>query len=242
MSGTAALAAACTGPAARPPAPAPTTAPTAPAPAATVVSAPGLGSPSSLPWYPTSPAYEAAKNNHFAFDLDKAKSLLDQSGLSNVHLDYDYPLTSPEYRDIGQILQADLARIGVTLTLKPNEPAPLTLSQRSMPPRYQGISGYPQPFGHVQPGVHFAAPSIGPLNNYSGYRDDSWTARMTQMANEIDPVKQKQVYSDFNDSLLDLSMAIFVATQVSRAVTPTDVRGATWNMALILDGTEAWLA
>ena len=30
------------------------------------------------PWLPSSPAYDAEKNNAFAFDLDKAKSLLDE--------------------------------------------------------------------------------------------------------------------------------------------------------------------
>ena len=39
----------------------------------------GTATASSLPWSTSSPAYEADKTNHYAFDLDKAKSLLAQA-------------------------------------------------------------------------------------------------------------------------------------------------------------------
>ena len=39
----------------------------------------GLVGPEDLPWPTTSPAYEAAKNNIYNHDLDKAKSLLGRS-------------------------------------------------------------------------------------------------------------------------------------------------------------------
>ena len=40
----------------------------------------GLVGPEDLPWPTNSPAYEAAKNTHYAFDLDKAKSMLASAG------------------------------------------------------------------------------------------------------------------------------------------------------------------
>src|SRR5262245_7966999 len=44
----------------------------------------GLGRPTDVPWLPTSPAYEAEKDTHYTFDLDKAKSLLDDSWIAVV--------------------------------------------------------------------------------------------------------------------------------------------------------------
>ena len=47
----------------------------------------GEGTPMSTPWRSNSPAFEPAKQNAYAFDLDKAKSLLNQAGVSNLTLD-----------------------------------------------------------------------------------------------------------------------------------------------------------
>ena len=40
--------------------------------------------PFDLAWSTSSPAYVAGKNAHFAYDLDRARNLLQQAGVSNV--------------------------------------------------------------------------------------------------------------------------------------------------------------
>src|ERR1051326_1238261 len=77
----------------------------------------GLVGPQDLPWPANSPAYEAAKNTVYAFDLAKAKALLTQAGVSNLALDFIYAPTLPEYDVVAQVYQADLAKIGVTLNV-----------------------------------------------------------------------------------------------------------------------------
>src|SRR2546429_8145709 len=42
------------------------------------------GEPRALPWAKSSPAFDPEKNKAYAFDLDKAKSLVAQSGLTNI--------------------------------------------------------------------------------------------------------------------------------------------------------------
>jgi peptide/nickel transport system substrate-binding protein len=73
------------------------------------------GGPIDLPWPQASPAYEAAKNQNYAQDLDKAKSLLQQAGVGDISLDINYATAgfSSEYAQLAQIYQADLAKIGV---------------------------------------------------------------------------------------------------------------------------------
>ena len=55
----------------------------------------GTGQPITLPWLPDSPAYDSQKRNAYAFDLDKARSLLSEAGVSNLAFEYlplgDYP-------------------------------------------------------------------------------------------------------------------------------------------------------
>ncbi len=48
------------------------------------------GPPISLPWTTASPAFDDAKNSHYTFDLDKAKSLLAQAGVANLTFDLGY--------------------------------------------------------------------------------------------------------------------------------------------------------
>ena len=60
----------------------------------------------TLLWYPTSPAYDAAKNQKYAIDLDKARALLAQANASSVALDFNYPSTFPDFGRVGQIWQA----------------------------------------------------------------------------------------------------------------------------------------
>ena len=79
------------------------------------------GEARSLPWTTASPAYDAAKDQHFTFDLDKAKSLIAQSGESvSAPIDFVYLTTEPPVGAgaLAQILQSDLATIGVTLNLR----------------------------------------------------------------------------------------------------------------------------
>jgi peptide/nickel transport system substrate-binding protein len=202
----------------------------------------GIGSPANLPWYSTSPAYDASKDQRYQFDLDKAGSLLQQAGLSNVETDFNYSSADAEAAKIGQIIQADVQKIGVKLNLKPTDPPVLLAAETASPaPTYQGMAVGQQSFGMVQAGVMIAAPSFGPIFNYAGYHDDAWTAESLAFASETDPAKQKETYAHYNDDLLDLSLAVFIDKYFPRAATPANVKGVAWNMAYILDGTEAWL-
>ena len=54
------------------------------------------------------------------------------------------------------------------------------------------------------------------------------------MSTEVDPTKAKQAYAAWNDYILDQSFTIGIAT-TSR------VHGVHYDLAYILDGTEAWL-
>jgi peptide/nickel transport system substrate-binding protein len=200
----------------------------------------GLGEPTQLPWFPTSPAYDAARNRTYAFDLDKARSLVQQAGLSNVQLDFNYSSAVPEIGSMAQIIQADLAKIGVTLSLKPTQPPQLAAMQYGV--TYNGLTIGTALFGQVQPGVQFGSPYYGPLNNWSGFKDDRFRELATALATETDAARAKQAYAAWSEYVLDQSFTIGVATLLPRVATTAQVRGVKYDMAYILDATEAWLA
>src|SRR5579864_3546782 len=76
-----------------------------------------------LPWPRQSPVFEASKDNTYSFDLDKARSLLAHAGVSNLAFDMVWVSTYADVQSFATMYQSDLAKIGVTTTLKPLEPA-----------------------------------------------------------------------------------------------------------------------
>jgi len=199
----------------------------------------GLGEPTQLPWFPTSPAYDAATNRTYTFDLDKARSLLQQAGLSNPSIDFNYSSAIAEFGSMAQIIQADVQTAGLTLNLKPTDPPQLAGMQYQV--KYPGIAGGTPLFGQAHPGVQFGSPYFGPLNNWTGLKDDQFRALSTTMSTEVDPSRAKQAYAAWNDYVLDQSFTIGIATFLPRIATTSRVHGVHYDLAYILDGTEAWL-
>jgi peptide/nickel transport system substrate-binding protein len=80
----------------------------------------GLGVTTVLPWVPTSTAADPSYDETYAYNLDKARQLLDDSGLTQDELE-DFEIhvgaaSGPTF-DISQIFQADLARLGINVEL-----------------------------------------------------------------------------------------------------------------------------
>ena len=63
----------------------------------------------ATPWRSNSPAYDPVKQNAYAFDLDKAKSLLNEAGISSLTFDMVIPTGVTEYATMTQIYQNDSA-------------------------------------------------------------------------------------------------------------------------------------
>jgi peptide/nickel transport system substrate-binding protein len=201
----------------------------------------GVEKPLTLLWFPTSPAYDAAKNQTYAFDLDKARGLLAQANLSNVALDFNYPTTSPDFGRVGQIWQADLDKIGVKLTLKPTDPVALTSAMQRQ--QYTGIAVGTGFYGQLHGGVVWTSPYFGPVNNYAGFKDDKYTQLTLAVYSEADPSKRKPVYDAWNDYVLDLTPVTAICTQLPRSVAHPNVRGTVYSIGgNYLDVTGAWRA
>jgi peptide/nickel transport system substrate-binding protein len=198
----------------------------------------GYGQPNALPWGPTSAGYDAAKNNSFAFDLDKARSLLQSAGAAGISMDIVYTATANA--QIVQIYQADLAKIGVNATLRPTEgPA---FAQAVVTQKYQGIALITILQSQLQMGTQVFGPFYTPNTNWAGFRNDQYAALAHQVATETDPAKQKAVYSQFNDFVLDQSFVVPICSNAPVVVSKGSVNGLAYAMNEGLSVTRAWLA
>src|SRR5207244_5508311 len=83
----------------------------------------GQAEPVTLPWQPTSLAYDAAKQNAYPFDIDRARSLLSQAGVSNLEFYITLNTANAEWSSAAQIYQATLNSLGIKANLKPYEAA-----------------------------------------------------------------------------------------------------------------------
>lgn len=80
----------------------------------------GLGEVTALPWAPASPAHDSSFAQRYAFDLERARALIRQSGLSQAEISNWKLLVNggdEVSTRISQIVQASLARVGVTIEL-----------------------------------------------------------------------------------------------------------------------------
>jgi peptide/nickel transport system substrate-binding protein len=80
----------------------------------------GLGEVTALPWAPASPAADKSYNTTYAFNLDKGRALLKESGLSEAEMNGWKMLTNSGDQAslaISQVLQSALAKVGVKVEL-----------------------------------------------------------------------------------------------------------------------------
>ncbi|HEY3063706.1 MAG TPA: ABC transporter substrate-binding protein [Chloroflexota bacterium] len=183
----------------------------------------GLVGPQDVPWPPSSPAYEPAKNNLYAFDLDRAKSLLSQAGVTNLTLDSVDAPTLPE-GTIAEIYQSDLAKIGVTLNVKSMDIAALFNLIHNQ--KYEGQYTLNDSWVAMEPvSLLLAGASLNTKKNNAGYYDDAYTNMAVSAAAEPDAAKRKQLYAQINDYLLDQSFGMPIAPSTSRVVTKAAVHG-----------------
>ena len=89
----------------------------------------GLGVVTALPWAPASPAADPSYNETFAFSLEKAKKLLDESGLTPAEMSDWKLLVNGADQDavtISQLMQGTLFDVGIDVELDLRQGAEFT--------------------------------------------------------------------------------------------------------------------
>jgi len=193
-----------------------------------------------LPVVPSNPAYDAAKDQAYPFDLEKAKALVAQSGVSNPQVDAIYSAASPDNANILQIFQADLAKIGVTLNLRATEP--VAFIDQLFNSKFTGMVANGSLFGQLHPAFFWGNAYYSPNANWASFKTDEYSQLADGLLKEIDPARQKQVYGQWLDYILDQSWAMPWSNTVPRTATTAKVQGMAYNMTEFLMANDAWLA
>jgi peptide/nickel transport system substrate-binding protein len=199
----------------------------------------GNSMPSALPWDPAAPANEPAKQTAYGFDLDKAKSLLAQSGIGDVEMDITI-FPNAEGPAFSQLYQGDLGTLGIKLNLQtPDQAALLDLLNND---KYRGLYYLPAARA-ASPGSELSTDRVyDPKTNISGYQSDAYSQLVDAASTEADPARLGQVVSQVNDLLLDESFAMPLAPTYPTTLMRGTVRGGENTLFSGFQYANVWLA
>ncbi len=200
----------------------------------------GLGTTQDLPWNEASAMYEASKMQLYTFDLDKARALLDQAGVSSATINISPSPATPEGVTFCQIYQQDLSKIGITLNIINLETAAWTAQVNSR--GYEGLYSATSSNLHLSPGWLFnTSRPLNPNDNNEGFKSDTFTNLVQQVNTEVDPARLKQLYAQLNDVILDESFVMYMSPYLLLMLARAGVHDVVPNLHGGWAYTDAWL-
>ena len=199
----------------------------------------GLEQPRDLPWPPGTPADEPTKQHVYNHDLDKAKALLSQAGLSDASFEVLMGNTNPAYSSIAQIIQGDLASLGVKMTITPMDQGSM-LGHMNAHQFQAYLAG--DVWSSFQPVTVLSTDaSLNYRVNNADFHDQRYTDLVTSVATEADASKRAQLYAQINDFLLDACFDLPIASSSTRALATPNLHGVGHRRNDFFTFTDAWL-
>jgi peptide/nickel transport system substrate-binding protein len=146
----------------------------------------------------------------------------------------------PELEDFAQIHQADLAKIGVKMTIKKVDLS--AWIDTIVGHKYQGL--YSTAFGTAQlfPATLMSGAAYNPAANNSGFKSSAYTALVNSMSSEPDATKRKALYSQLNDMLIDEAFVWPISTAPFRIAARSSLHDVGFLLHDAVNLTDAWLA
>jgi peptide/nickel transport system substrate-binding protein len=174
----------------------------------------GVSQPAVLPFSRASAAYDPSALQKYAFDLKRAKELLDKAGVRSGKAELLALPQFPELPAIGQIIKADLAKIGFEVDL-------VILDSTQY---YKRVLG-----GEFQLATSFSGntqkyPTRVGLNSiYRTANNPVWgnnvpkayVDAMSEANGTIDPARQKAAFAKLNAAILDEAWVVSIAYRQS---------------------------
>ncbi len=201
----------------------------------------GQGETSVLPWAKSSPAYDDSFNETYAFNLDKAKELLDAgvaegaptSAIINV------PSSRPPMVLMAQILQSDLASIGFDLEINSLDAAAFgefyVAKDYGIITNFNGnLAKYP---------TRMTGNSTFRLEDNRGWPDglpQEYVDAVNAASSALTPEAQAAAFADLRDVMLDLSWVVNIAYNQAVNAVADNVEGldVTVDTMLIMENVR----
>lgn len=201
------------------------------------------GYPVNLPWPKYSVAYDAAANQRYAYDPDKARALVKQIGGSLPTIPYTYGTNNPGYAATAQIVQSNLADVGIKVKLDPVDPAQFVkqLIGAQLPGLWTTFHSWAQ---YTPSTLNVSAYPFNALHNASNYKSAKYTkdanGAWTVAANNTAAAKAE--YAKVSADLLNALFLIEIGVVFFDWVTSARLNGVSYTKRWELDLTNAYLS
>lgn len=172
----------------------------------------GLSIPTSSPFYiEGSPLYKEEDLTRYQFDLDKAADLLAEAGVEDLSFVASYSSNNPQTGLYLQIVQMDLAKIGVNMSIEAREAA--TATTRFLDGDFE-VMAWPMAHAPRDVGRGFAANSMlrGDDGNSTQYSGERYQELSRMAVVELDPEARLDMYREMRDILMEEQWFIAVAS------------------------------
>jgi peptide/nickel transport system substrate-binding protein len=202
----------------------------------------GQGNIMYTPFPDYSMAYDPSFDNYYPFDLDKAKALLEDAGATD--LKFTINVNTLEQAAIAQILQADLAKIGVDATIQLLDYSPFyaAMFAAEYDTMTAFISNSNKDPSRLALNSHYRTVASPILCGEHPYCPEEYVNLMNQAATMTDPEARKDIYERVAEILLDESWAISLADKPAIVASQPFVRGIEFRMDTAPRFGNVWLA
>ncbi|MBA3415882.1 MAG: ABC transporter substrate-binding protein [Chloroflexia bacterium] len=200
----------------------------------------GLVEPTALPWPKNVPGYDAEIDGSVTFDLEKARRLFEEAGVApGTTIVLEANAQDPQNAAIGQIVQADLATIGINLDLQTVENS--VFQERLNTAGFQQL--YANTMGGAQNINWFA--QVFPVRisgNASRYDAPAYVDLVNAMLAEPDDAARQPLYDQVNRLLVDESFNMPICQAPQGWVLRGNVTDFAYDPGNILHLEDTYLA
>lgn len=199
----------------------------------------GIGRTSSLPWSPSSPAWDDGQASTYKMDPEKAKNLLRQAGASGARLNLYYSNTLATNAAVAQIVQANLASAGLNCQLQPELAA--NYQKMFVAGKIPGLFVNSHGFGQLNPStlVTGAFP-FNAAKNGENFSNPEYT-RMANATWTESGAAAKTTYQQLNRFLLQQQFVIDIVNSSHTYAISTALHGLAYNMYDYINLDDAYL-
>ncbi|MDO3645586.1 ABC transporter substrate-binding protein [Nocardia mangyaensis] len=186
----------------------------------------GAGYPLNVPWPKNSPAYDESRNTRYSRDIDKAEQLLTEAGTPP-----KLPLTfAPGYQETAQIVQSNLADIGIEVELDPVDGA--TFVKQLTGAQFRGLWVTDHSWAQFVPStLTVSAYPFNARRNASHYESPAYVAAADaawQRAESTGP-EAVQAYKALSDQLLEGLFLIEIGVRYQQYAASNQVHDLGWT-------------
>jgi peptide/nickel transport system substrate-binding protein len=200
----------------------------------------GKGEARNLPWPKSSEAYQAEKANSTPFDLDRAKRMLNEAGVTGATIDIISNAPLIEVTAMGQVVQGDFQKIGLTTNLKPLETAAWGDAGELL--EFSGLNAALTSFVAIRPSTLPLASSFFRIgDNRSGWNNPEYKRIAEAAGAEPNVAKRKELLYQMNTLFLEDSPIVFVGAAGAYLILDPKAHAVGRDQNYQLDVYDAWL-